>query len=462
MALMVEEARGLAHLDEVVKAGKSVVLHFRAPWCEASKQMDVVFEQLCADTAPRARFLRVEAEEHPEISEKYSVSVVPYFVFIKNQEVIDKLEGANPAELATKVEALAGEAAPPKENGASKTEIKSEEPPPSVSGELKSKLDKLVSSKPVMLFMKGSPEEPRCGFSRNVVSLLKEESVDFGSFDILQDEEVRQGLKLYSNWPTYPQLYYKGELLGGCDVIMEMHKSGELGEALADAKLKSQENGSKAHANGSDKGPEETLEERLKKLIHSHDVMLFMKGSPSEPKCGFSKKVAGALEEVGVPFGSFDILSDEEVRQGIKSFSNWPTFPQLYVKGELIGGCDIVMEMHKSGELKEAMGATEEKEDINSRLKKLIHSSPTMLFMKGTPEEPMCGFSKKVASALKEEGIEFGSFDILSDEEVRQGLKAFSNWPTYPQLYHKGELIGGCDIIMEMKENKELKEALAS
>ncbi|EFJ12929.1 hypothetical protein SELMODRAFT_123396 [Selaginella moellendorffii] len=330
---MVEEARGLAHLDEVVKAGKSVVLHFRTPWCEASKQMDVVFEQLCADTAPRARFLRVEAEEHPEISEKYSVSLVPYFVFIK----VEKEKSLN-----------------------------------------------------------------RC------------------------------------IWSFFS--YY-------C-----------LGEALADAKLKSQENGSKAHANGSDKGPEETLEERLKKLIHSHDVMLFMKGSPSEPKCGFSKKVAGALEEVGVPFGSFDILSDEEVRQGIKSFSNWPTFPQLYVKGELIGGCDIVMEMHKSGELKEAVGATEEKEDINSRLKKLIHSSPTMLFMKGTPEEPKCGFSKKVASALKEEGIEFGSFDILSDE----GLKAFSNWPTYPQLYLKGELIGGCDIIMEMKENKELKEALAS
>ncbi len=99
-------------------------------------------------------------------------------------------------------------------------------------------------------------------------------------------------------------------------------------------------------------------------------------------------------------------------------------------------------------------------EEIDRRLKKLIHSSQTMLFMKGTPDEPRCGFSNKVVSALKEEGVEFSSFDILTDEEVRQGLKIYSNWPTYPQLYHKGELLGGCDIVLEMKESGELRSTL--
>ena len=100
------------------------------------------------------------------------------------------------------------------------------------------------------------------------------------------------------------------------------------------------------------------------------------------------------------------------------------------------------------------------KESLEARLKKIVNQSTTMLFMKGTPDAPRCGFSTKVVNALKEEGIEFGSFNILEDEEVRQGLKTFSNWPTYPQLYYKGELLGGCDIVLEMKANGELKEAL--
>jgi Grx4 family monothiol glutaredoxin len=75
-------------------------------------------------------------------------------------------------------------------------------------------------------------------------------------------------------------------------------------------------------------------------------------GTPDEPRCGFSRKVVDALRAAGQPFGSFDILTDEAVRQGMKAFSQWPTFPQLYVNGELLGGCDIVLEMAASGELK--------------------------------------------------------------------------------------------------------------
>lgn len=100
-------------------------------------------------------------------------------------------------------------------------------------------------------------------------------------------------------------------------------------------------------------------------------------------------------------------------------------------------------------------------EDLETRLKNIINQASTMLFMKGTPDAPRCGFSTKVVNALKEEGVEFGSFNILEDEEVRQGLKTYSNWPTYPQLYYKGELLGGCDIVLELKANGELKSSLS-
>ena len=91
--------------------------------------------------------------------------------------------------------------------------------------------------------------------------------------------------------------------------------------------------------------------QQIQELIDGNDVVLFMKGSKEMPQCGFSSRVAGVLNYMNVPYRDVNVLADAEVRQGIKDFSDWPTIPQLYVKGEFIGGCDIVTEMTISGEL---------------------------------------------------------------------------------------------------------------
>ena len=91
--------------------------------------------------------------------------------------------------------------------------------------------------------------------------------------------------------------------------------------------------------------------ERIQDEVDSSDVVLFMKGSPVFPQCGFSAAVVQALTLIGVKFKGIDVLQDSEIRDGIKEFTNWPTIPQLYVKGEFVGGCDIVREMHETGEL---------------------------------------------------------------------------------------------------------------
>ncbi len=90
---------------------------------------------------------------------------------------------------------------------------------------------------------------------------------------------------------------------------------------------------------------------RIEDLVKADDVVLFMKGTKEMPQCGFSSRVAGVLNFMGVNFRDVNVLADEDVRQGIKDYSDWPTIPQLYVKGEFIGGCDIVTEMTLSGEL---------------------------------------------------------------------------------------------------------------
>lgn len=94
---------------------------------------------------------------------------------------------------------------------------------------------------------------------------------------------------------------------------------------------------------------------RISEALAQHDVLLFMKGTPLFPQCGFSSKACAILDHLGVEFGSIDVLQDPEIRAGIKHFSNWPTVPQLYIKGEFVGGSDIMMEMFEAGELQEML-----------------------------------------------------------------------------------------------------------
>ena len=97
---------------------------------------------------------------------------------------------------------------------------------------IQKKIDELVKSKDVLLFMKGSPELPQCGFSMTVSKILKDLNIKFYSINVLEDEEIREGIKKYSNWPTIPQLYIKGNFVGGCDIVKEMYEKGELQKIL--------------------------------------------------------------------------------------------------------------------------------------------------------------------------------------------------------------------------------------
>src|SRR5271168_4519092 len=101
------------------------------------------------------------------------------------------------------------------------------------------------------------------------------------------------------------------------------------------------------------------IREAISSAIAGNDVILFMKGTPEAPACGFSARTAGALQALDVPFAAVDVLPDPRIRQELSAISNWPTIPQLFVRGELIGGCDIVMEMFESGELAQTLGVAQ-------------------------------------------------------------------------------------------------------
>lgn len=96
---------------------------------------------------------------------------------------------------------------------------------------------------------------------------------------------------------------------------------------------------------------DEVIRKRIEEMVKSKKVFLFMKGTPEAPLCGFSAQASGLLGEHGTDFGTFNVLDDEDIRQGVKDYADWPTIPQLYINGEFVGGCDIITEMHHNGEL---------------------------------------------------------------------------------------------------------------
>jgi len=297
------------------------VLHFEADWADECKQMNDVLSEL-AKEYKHTVFIRVSAEDVPDVTQSYGVECVPTCVILKELKPIDKVDGANAAQLTKAVKFHATSFTAPIVN--------------STHQSLDERLKSLINSKPCMLFMKGSPDEPRCGFSKQIIQIFRENNIQFGSFDILNDNDVRQGLKKYSDWPTYPQVYCNGELVGGLDIIRELADSGELLDTLPKT---------------------EDLNSRLEKLIKSAPVMIFMKGEPQKPQCKFSKALMEILNKTDITFQSFNIFEDEEVRQGLKAFSNWPTYPQIYVKGELVGGLDIIKELNETGELVSTLSA---------------------------------------------------------------------------------------------------------
>lgn len=335
------------------------VLFFWSSWHEATAPQgstSQLFTTLASTSFPEVSFYRVEAEVQTHLSSTYGVTVVPTFVLLNGDKVVDKIEGADDvARLTQAVSALKASPSMPASSGSSldkETQTQGQGKGNEALQEedmINQRLKHLIQSSQVMLFMKGSPAAPRCGFSRQAVELLNEANIAYSTFDILTDEAVRQGLKKYSDWPTYPQLYVHGELVGGLDIMKEMKEEGDLAQQLNVPKIKS----------GSDiaheSAPTVTLEDRLRKLVNRSKVMLFMKGLPSQPRCGFSRKICEILDEQNIAYDAFDILSDEEVRQGLKTFSDWPTYPQLYVNGDLVGGLDIVQEMVESDELKDLL-----------------------------------------------------------------------------------------------------------
>lgn len=229
-----------------------LILSFHTPWAAPCAQMATVLQTLASSypvTQPLSTsWISINAEELPDISESYDVTAVPFLALVRNQQVLETVSGSDATKVRTIIEKHARSSdntngasqlppmqkVTPRETATPAKDLSSYAPsnndaataPQYSAGELEQqkedlhkRLTELVKAAPVMLFMKGTPSAPQCGFSRQLVALLRENGVKYGFFNILADDEVRQGLKEFADWPTFPQLWVGGELVGGLDIV---------------------------------------------------------------------------------------------------------------------------------------------------------------------------------------------------------------------------------------------------
>ncbi|KAI9894227.1 MAG: monothiol glutaredoxin grx4 [Vezdaea aestivalis] len=234
----------------------TTLLAFHTPWAAPCTQLLSILSTLAPSyPATSLQILTIDAEQHPDISEAYDVSAVPFLALHRSGKVVETVSGSDAKRVRDAVSRVVGSVGGVQQQAVPEALVAGEpaiqDKPPGASGEvtkdlssyaapdptsppaptaaqleedkqaLHARLTTLTTAAPVMLFMKGTPSAPQCGFSRQLVGELRERGVRYGFFNILADEDVRQGLKEFADWPTFPQLWVAGELVGGLDIVRE-------------------------------------------------------------------------------------------------------------------------------------------------------------------------------------------------------------------------------------------------
>jgi Grx4 family monothiol glutaredoxin len=409
---------------------KMIVVLFFADWHDASKHLITIFESLSKMYEKKCVFAYVNADNVETLTTKFDVNVVPTIILTTStKETLCRIETDTPAAITEKIDEHSEIFQINFENQKSK---------------MFNKIEATLKTFPLMTFIKGTPQEPKCGFTEQLLEVLKNLKVKFGYFDILSDENMRNWLRYYAKWITYPQVYVEGKLVGGLDVTKDLVKSGKFQEMIK-------------HLNLND-----DPDVKIDKILGSGPVVAFMKGTPSAPADEDSKQFVKILADVGVRYNCFDATTaDEKLLNTIKEKLGDTKYPFLVVDKKVLGDLKTLEELIAKKELTTKIPASEITVTIKDKIHKLLNQAPVMVFMKGTAEAPNCGFSKRLVDILDRYNVSFSTFNILADQEVREELKEISGWKTYPQMYVEGKLIGGIDIVEELDESNEFEDVIA-
>lgn len=402
---------------------RPMLLAFYAEWnpesVELRDNIKANFEEEQIDCA--FGFVDTDRQENHEIVSNLKAVALPYIILIDSQkQILYTYEDNDPAQI---FESLPEQVELFKQNH----EIE--------RTRVFDRISKILKQNKVVAFLKGTQQDPKCKFTRQFVETMNEQNVSFADVDIINDKDnLREWIKVYSGWKTLPQLFINGEIVGGVDILNELISEGEFLGMIPKENIK-----------GNPK-----LE--IQSILQEEDIILITTSDhESKPdEATYSDFVQKHLQLKALIFRTFDIESKPEIIPIFRQVTENKQLPILFWKSQAYKAGSELADFAKNTDLTQHFEGKYFRSDIFQKIKELINSHPIMVFMKGSHDAPQCGFSRTFVGLLDQYKIDYQTFDILSDELVREKLKEYSNWKTYPQLYIKGELIGGLDIVKEL------------
>lgn len=290
--------------------------------------------------------------------DKYEVDTAPtVLIFHPQKSEIDRLVNPSPEQLNEAVD---------KENDYYKNVIEIDE-----KERVFQNIEVIIGSAPIVAFIKGTPTEPKCKFTRRLLAHTNKYEVVFKSFNILEDQSIRQWLKVYSNWPTFPQVFINKKFIGGIDIIDELVEEGEFLDMI----------------------PKECKKlppvERFDQIIATSDVVVLIKGSVDSPIGDESQSLINTINENSIKYVAVDYdMLEDEVKEHIEANYSVKEPPFIFVKNEPFGNEETLLESINEGKLETVIPASSRKLSLTDRLKKLTTSNSVMVFIKGSPSEP--------------------------------------------------------------------------
>jgi Grx4 family monothiol glutaredoxin len=306
------------------------------------------------------------------------------------------------------------------------------------------RIEQLLKDHPVICFTKGTRAQPECGFTEQLFAALNCLPISYEAYNVMNDgDNLREWIKDYSGFPTIPQVFVAGQLIGGLDKTKAAIESGEFLQRVPKGNLKGE------------------VDSEFEAIVSEARLVLFVTSEVLTDKtlATACQESIWQLQLKGLIFRHFNLKGKHLLQAKLKALVKADDcLPFLFLDGKPLIGGDLLLEKLKSSDFKDSVPAELFRKDVFAEIKQLVASNNVMLFIKGTPTEPECGFTSQLIEVLAGLKVKYGYFNVYSDEYICDKLPEYSNWKTFPQVFVDGELVGGLDIVRELVAEGEFQE----
>lgn len=428
------EVKGMQSLKQLVGANPSKLtfLYFYAEWNEDSVELSKIvkdyFEGYLIDC--NFGFVDSDLDENLELCSRFEVETVPAALMVDTDcNKIISFDQIDPVNIYESIEAQIALA---KQN----YEVQ--------STRAFNKLQKKTTSSKVVLLTESSPTAAATSQSTQKLSaLLHSQNIKFEVCSV--DSDLSKWISVYSEGSNTPLLYVDGKMVGGTEKCGILAASGELLKIV----------------------PRECVQgdarAEFEAVVGEEKLILFVT-SEFEGQEEVAAKCDSCLKQMqlkGLIFRNYDVKGKPQVLEIAKSIVGESfALPFLFQDGKPYDGGESLISKVQKSDLKNLFDSRLFREDAFSQIRRLVNSHPVFAFIKGTPEDPQCGFTSQLMEILDQYKVDFKSYNILEDHMIREKIKEFANWKTFPQLYVKGQLVGGLDIVKELIEDGQFKDTI--